>query len=65
MPPERLPRQFFEADGAHDTVLVFGDAFAAEAVAALRAARHGFAGNMIETTLMGQAWHEAVRSGFS
>jgi hypothetical protein len=63
-PAERLPRQFFEAGGANDAVIVFGDALAAETAFTLRAARHGFTGGMIETTLMSQILHDATRFKF-
>lgn len=49
---ERPTRQFFQAGGAKDAIVVFGDALAAEVLCALRAAGDSLAPGMVETTLM-------------
>jgi hypothetical protein len=54
-------RQFFQAGGTDDPVFVLGNALAAETLPALRAAGHGFAEGMVETTLMGQILHGSAR----
>src|SRR5579859_8118799 len=57
VPGKRLPRQFFQTDGANHTVVVFGDALAAKTLPALRAASHRFTSHMIKTALLGQILH--------
>jgi hypothetical protein len=47
----------FQARGANHAVIMLGDAFPAEKAAAFRAARHGFARGMIETSLVSEAGH--------
>lgn len=49
--------EFFQATGANHSVIVFGDAFAAEKQLALRATRHGLAHEMMETGLLSESWH--------
>ena len=54
---ERDARQFSQARGANDPVLMFGDALAAKILGALRAARDCFALGMVETALISQRLH--------
>ena len=49
---QRQAGQFFEAGGTNHAVIMFGDAFAAEELAAFRATRHRFAGGVVEAALM-------------
>jgi len=49
---QRQARQFFKAGGTNHAVIMFRDAFAAEELAAFRAARHGFARGVVEAALM-------------
>ena len=46
--------EFQQAGGADEPIIVFGDAFAAKKMAALRAARRRFTLRVIEATLMRQ-----------
>ncbi len=63
-PGERRARQFFQTKSADHAVVMFGDALAAEVLSALRAARHGLAHGMVETTLLGQILHGSTRFEF-
>jgi hypothetical protein len=54
---EGLARQSFQAGGTNNAVIVFGDAFAAEALQTFRATGHGLARGVIEATLMGERLH--------
>jgi hypothetical protein len=54
---ERHARQFSQARGANDPVLMLGDTFAAKVLGALRAARGCFALGMVEAALISQRLH--------
>lgn len=55
------PRESFQARCANDAVVVFGDAFATEELPALRAARNGLPGFMVQAALVRDGGHAVLR----
>jgi hypothetical protein len=60
---KRPARQLFQAGGANNTVIVFGDALTAEKSLTFWAARDGFAHGMVETALVREGLHRDFRKG--
>lgn len=60
---KRRACEFLQAGGAKYAVIVFGDAFAAEETAALRAARGGLAHRVIEAALVEEILHRQEITG--
>ena len=62
-PQQRNTREFCETRGADDSILVLGNAFAAEITSTRRTAGDSFPLGMIETALICQDSHQKVRGG--